>query len=390
MESEDRMRILVFSNAYKPSVSGVVTSISLFRQGLIKAGHDVYIIAPEYKDYQDEEPYVFRFPALDLPEELDMSLLIPFKIAMTPTVRGVKPDVIHSQHPVVMGWLATTFARDLNLPLVFTFHTRYDVYAQKYVPIVPDLAGLVTEEIIKHYLEKCTHIVAPTPSIRDFILREYEPDVPVTVVSTPVDLNQYHGLEPQRVRATLGLEDAELLLYVGRLAEEKDIDFLLRAFARIAAERPQTTLVLVGKGPREHNLQSLAQKLGLGQRVIFAGVIPHSEVPHYAAAADLFVFPSQAETQGLVLIEAMAAGTPVVAVEAPGSADVLAEGGGLLVPAQQEAFASAVTTLLADEPRRRALGEQATRAVQRYTVPAATAGLAAVYETAIDTGPRPT
>jgi len=110
------MRILVFSNAYKPSVSGVVTSISLFRQGLIKAGHDVYIIAPEHKDYQDEEPYVFRFPALDLPEELDMSLLIPFKIAMTPTVRGVKPDVIHSQHPVVMGWLATTFARDLNLP----------------------------------------------------------------------------------------------------------------------------------------------------------------------------------------------------------------------------------------------------------------------------------
>lgn len=384
------MRILVFSNAYKPSVSGVVTSISLFRQGLIKAGHDVCIIAPEYKDYHDEEPYIFRFPALDLPEELDMSLLIPFKIAMTPTVRGVKPDVIHSQHPVVMGWLATTFARDLNLPLVFTFHTRYDVYAQKYVPIVPDLAGLVTEEIIKHYLEKCTHIVAPTPSIRDFILREYEPDVPVTVVPTPVDLDQYHGLAPQRVRATLGLEHAELLLYVGRLAEEKDIDFLLRAFARIAAERPQATLVLAGKGPREHSLQSMVQKLGLGQRVIFAGVIPHSEVPHYAAAADLFVFPSRAETQGLVLIEAMAAGTPVVAVEALGSADVLAEGGGLLVPAQQDAFASAMTTLLADEPRRRALGEQATRAVQRYTVPAATAGLAAVYETAIDTGPRPT
>jgi 1,2-diacylglycerol 3-alpha-glucosyltransferase len=382
------MRILVFSNAYKPSVSGVVTSISLFRQGLIDAGHDVCIIAPEYKDYQDEEPYVFRFPALDLSEELDISLLIPFKIAMTPTVRGVKPGVIHSQHPVVMGWLATTFARDLNLPLVFTFHTRYDVYAQKYVPIVPDLAGLVTEEIIKRYLEKCTHIVAPTPSIRDFILREYETDVPVTVVPTPVDLSQYHRLEPQRVRAALGLEDAELLLYVGRLAEEKNVDFLLRAFARIAAERPQATLVLVGKGPRDHSLQNLAQKLGLGERVIFAGAVPHSEVPHYAAAADLFVFPSQSETQGLVLIEAMAAGTPVVAVEALSSVDVLAEGGGLLVPAQEDAFTSAVAALLADEPRRRAIGEQAARAVKRYTIPAATAGLAAVYETAIATGPR--
>jgi 1,2-diacylglycerol 3-alpha-glucosyltransferase len=177
---------------------------------------------------------------------------------------------------------------------------------------------------------------------------------------------------------------------VGRLAEEKNVDFLLRAFARIAAERPQATLVLVGKGPREHSLQSLAQKLGLGERAIFTGTIPHSEVPHYAAAADLFVFPSLAETQGLVLIEAMAAGTPVVAVEALGSADVLTEGGGLLVPAQEGAFASAVTTLLADEPRRRAIGEQAARAVQRYTIPAATAGLATVYEEAIATGPRRT
>jgi 1,2-diacylglycerol 3-alpha-glucosyltransferase len=383
------MRILIFSNAYKPTVSGVVTSIALFHQGLIEAGHDVHIIVPEYADYEDEEPYVFRFPALELPDQLDLSLVIPFKTARAPTVRGIKPTLIHSQHPFVMGGLAAAFARDLNLPLVFTFHTRYDVYAQKYVPIVPDLAGMVTEEIVKRYLEKCTHVVAPTPSVRDLILRDYETGVPVTVVPTPVDLSQYHDLEPQRVRAALGLENAELLLYVGRLADEKNLDFLLQAFARIVAERPQARLVLVGKGPHERGLQRLAQRLDLDGRAIFTGPVPHGEVPHYAAAADLFVFPSVTETQGLVLIEAMAAGAPVVAVKAPASVDVLAEGGGLLVPAQEDAFAAAVLELLADGPRRLAMGERAAQAVQRYAIPAATARLVEVYEAAVAAGPRP-
>ena len=382
------MRIAIFSNAYKPIVSGVVTSMALFRRGLIEAGHDVYVIAPEYKDYEDEEPYIFRFPALNLPERLDFSLAISFKSSMAPTVRGIKPALIHSQHPVWMGDLATAFARDLNLPLVFTFHSRYDEYAQRYVPIAPELAGIVAEEIIKRYLEKCAHVVAPTPSIRDFILQSYDADVPVTVVPTPVDLSLYHDLAPKRVRAALGLENVELLLYVGRLAKEKSLDFLLRAFAGIVTQRPQARLLLVGKGPHERRLRRLTRKLDLGERVIFTGPIPHDEVPHYAAAADLFVFPSVTETQGLVLIEAMAAGAPVVAVEAPGSTDVLAEGGGLLVPAQERAFADAVLGLLADEMRRRAMGAQAARAAQRYTIPATTARLLTVYEAAIAAGPR--
>ena len=382
------MRIVIFSNTYKPVVSGVVTSIALFRRGLIEAGHDVHIIAPEYEEYEDEEPYVFRLPALSLPDRLDLSVVIPFKTTMAHTVRGIKPALIHSQHPFVMGDLAATFARDLSLPLVFTLHSHYDEYAQRYIPIAPELVGMVTEEIVRRYLEKCTHIVAPTPSTRDSILRVLDTDVPVTVVPTPVDLSLYHDLDPQRVRAALGLGNAELLLYVGRLAEEKNISFLLRAFARIAPARPQARLLLVGRGPRERSLRRQARKLGLGEKVILTGPIPHSEVPHYAAAADLFVFPSVTETQGLVLIEAMAAGTPAVAVETPALMDVLAEGGGLLVPGREDGFAESVLGLLADEPRRRALGEQAARAARRYDIPAAIARLLTVYEAAIAAGPR--
>ncbi len=382
------MRILVFSNAYKPTISGVVTSIALFRQGLIEASHDVHIIAPEYEEYQDKEPYVFRFPALDISEQADISLVIPFKRKMLPTVHGIQPDLIHSQHPIWMGDLATAFARDLNLPLVFTFHTRYDMYAPKYVPIAPKLTGVVTDEIVHTYLKKCTHIIAPTPSIRDFILHHYAPEAPVTTVPTPVDLDQYKSLNPRRVRADLGMRNVEILLYVGRLTNEKNLDFLLQAFVKIVAARPQARLLLVGQGPHERDLQRLAWELGIGEQVIFTGSIPHDEIPHYTAAADLFVFASMADTQGLVLIEAMAAGTPVVAVQAPGATDMLAEGGGVLVPANQDAFANAALALLTDKSRRRAMGEQAARAVQRYTISATATRMSAVYEEAVAAGPR--
>lgn len=382
------MRVVIFSNAYKPTISGVVTSIALFRRGLAEAGHQVHIFAPKHADFDDEEPYVFRLPALDLPGKLGLSLAVPLKAPIAITIRGIKPALIHSQHPILMGDLAAAFARDLGLPLVFTFHTRYDQYAQQYVPIVPELADIVMEEIISRYLEQCTHIVAPTSSIREFILREYAPNAPVSVVPTPVDLRAYNDLDPHRVRSALGLEEAELLLYVGRLAGEKGLDFLLRVFAKVLAERPQVRLLLVGKGPEEDDLRETVQELDLGERVVFAGAVPHDDVPHYAAAADLFVFSSVTETQGLVLIEAMAAGTPVVAVEAPGSVDALEEGGGLLVPAQEDAFAEAVLELLADGPCRRAMGEKAAQAVRRYTIPAVTRRLLAVYEEAVAVSPR--
>ncbi len=382
------MRILMFSNTYKPTISGVVTSISMFRQGLRTAGHEVYLIAPEYANYEDDEPYIFRFPAIDMPVQFDWSVPLAPKIAMEPTVRGIRPEIIHAHHPVVMGGMANSFAQDLQIPLVFTFHSRYDQYVQQYVPIVSELAGWVTDEIITRYIEQCTHVIAPTSSIRAFILSRYTQNTPVSVVPTPVDLHQYHHLEPQRVRSALGLEDAEVLLYVGRLAEEKNLDFILRAFVHIAAQRPHSRLLLVGKGPYESGLKRLAEKLDIARQVIFTGPIPHTEVPHYAAAADLFVFSSHTDTQGLVLIESMAAGTPIVALKAPGPVDVLAEGGGLLVDSEgnednEWCFADAVLALLEDRPRLEAMQQEAIRVAQRFSIPATTARLIQVYETAI-------
>jgi glycosyltransferase involved in cell wall biosynthesis len=180
------------------------------------------------------------------------------------------------------------------------------------------------------------------------------------------------------------LGEAEVLLYVGRLAGEKNLDFLLRAFARVVAQRPQARLLLVGRGPDEGRLRRLARDLKLGEQVLFVGAVPHDEIPHYAALADVFVFPSLTDTQGLVLIEALAAGTPVVAIDAPGSRDVLAPGGGVLVPAREQDFAAAVLGVLGDPQRRHSLGREARQIAGRYSLPAATSGLLDVYAQALE------
>ncbi len=383
------MRVSIFTNIYKPMVGGVVTSICAFRQGLIEAGHEIHVIAPEastsaHEDFVDEEPYVFRLPAFDVPGDSDLALAVPFKAPLSVAVRGLKPDLIHSQTPILMGDLAAKFARDLNIPLILTVHSRYHEYIQQYLPIAADLAGKLVEEIVGRYLERCSHVIAPTVGVRDLLIRKYKADVPITVVPTPVDLSQYDNLNPQPIRDALNLSDeTEVLLYIGRLAKEKGLTFLLRAFDRIASERNQTRLLLVGEGSEREDLQEMAEALGIGERVIFTGTVPHCEIPHYAAAADLFVFSSFTETQGLVLVEAMAAGTPVVAVEAPGPMDVLAHGGGVLVPREEEAFADAVLTLLATPERLQVLGEQARRATRPYAVDAAIERLLSVYDVAI-------
>jgi 1,2-diacylglycerol 3-alpha-glucosyltransferase len=378
------MRIAIFSNAYLPSISGVVNSIRLFRKGLIAAGHEVHIFAPEYEGYDDAEPYIFRFPALDLSDQLDISIIVPIKNLIEPAVGGVKPALIHSQHPVWMGDLAVSFARSLNIPLVFTFHTQYEKYVQLYTPIAPKLAGLITEEVVKRYLRHCQHVVVPTESIREMLAKDYGIERGVSVVPTPVDLVKFQDIQPGKVRASFGLEGKEVLLFVGRLAREKGLDMLLQAFTLIHEQRPEVRLLLLGRGPYEDVLKAKVAKLGLQDLVTLAGAVPHEDVPDYYAAADLFVFPSTTETQGLVIIEAMAASLPVVAVRAPGSVDVLTEGGGVLTENKPETFAREVVDILAVSERQKELSDEARRAAQRYSISDATARMLVTYETTLD------
>jgi glycosyltransferase involved in cell wall biosynthesis len=377
------MRIAIFSNAYKPAISGVVTSIARFKKGLQSLGHQVHIFAPEYENFVDSEPYIFRFPALDLSEQLNVSVVVPIRNLMWPSVRAIKPALIHSQHPILMGDIAASFASELDIPLVFTFHTQYEKYAQFYSPIAGRLAGRITEEVVDRYLAQCDHVIVPTESIREMLVDEFGLTDRVSVVPTPVDLQAFEDLQASTIKEQYAPNGEKLLLYVGRMAREKGLTLLLESYKDICRLRQDTKLLMVGTGPQLGELKRNALRAGVQDKVIFIGAVAPDEVPAYYLAADLFVFTSSSETQGLVLIEAMAAGTPIVAVQAPGSHDVLARGGGCLVPSSREAFSAAVIRLLEGHIERERMGDAGRREAERYSVKKSTETLLAAYAKAL-------
>jgi len=346
------MRILIMTNAYEPSISGVVTSIKTFKQALVERGHEVFIFAPEYRHYDDGDPRIQRFPALDLSGVIDLAYALPYRQRMIEAARKISPDIVHAQHPSIMGDRAVDISRALGIPLVATFHCKYDDYARAFLPLLRGLVGNITRWQVGKFVICCNHIIVPAPNVSQWMEKTYAAHIPVSVVPTPLDISLFKRTRRDVIERNFGILREDALLYVGRLSAEKNLDFLIRCMPEIISRRPSTRLVMLGKGPRRRRLYNLARRLGVSKSVVFAGTAPVGGIPNLAASASLFVFSSVVETQALSVIEALAAGTPVVAVDSPATHDVLSKGGGVLVPPDEKAFAETVVKLLND-PRRR-------------------------------------
>lgn len=343
------MHIAHFTNTYHPVISGVVRSIDTFRRGLVDLGHNVFIFAQDVNDYQDEEPFVFRYPSLDLPTSYDFPLTIPVSPFVDWLIPSLKLDVIHTHHPFLLGRAAAKNAEKDGVPLVFTFHTRYREYSH-YVALSQQFVKDAIDYWLGQYMEKCHHIVVPSHSIKEMLAEVYGIADQVTVVPTGIDLQPFQAADAGRIRQERGWGDDTVLISIGRLAEEKNWKRLVAAAGQAFQEHEQARLVIIGDGDQKTELAALAQEVGIGQQVEFTGKIPFDEIPFYLKAADLFCFASKTETQGLVTMEALAAGLPVVAVRASGTQDVVEhDGQGLLTDDDTDALAQAISRVLSDE-----------------------------------------
>lgn len=345
------MKIGIFTDSFKPYTSGVVTSICTFREELERRGHDIYIFAPSYPGYNENEDGVYRYYSVPSPTNPDYTLALPIFPGMNNLLKRLDLDIIHVHSPFTMGRVGLHYARRYDIPIVFTYHTLYDQYVH-YVPVAQDLARDVTIKYSKHFCNQCDHIIVPSREV-EVILGNYDIKTARSVIPTGVPIEKFNNGDNKWLRSHYDIpEQNRILLFVGRLTKEKNLDFLLNAFKNIHDEAPDTTLVLTAQGPLEGELKKQAQNLGfsLEQDVIFTGALPFDTLVNVYYSADLFVFSSVTETQGLVLIEAMAAGLPVVAVKAYGVRDMVDDGiNGYLAPCDIEQFAAAVCRLLQDE-----------------------------------------
>lgn len=318
------MKIAMMTNNYKPFVAGVPVSVQRLSDSLRSQGHEVVVFAPSY-DNQENEENVVRYRALvrgvaggfSVPDSLDMEIERRFKEGNF--------DVIHVHHPMMIGRTAQYLSWKYHVPLVFTYHTRYEQYLH-YI----GLSGLkrIMPAYVRSYTRHCDMIIAPTPLMKEY-LEQIQVGTNIRVLPTGLPEDSFHPNEQKsaRLRRALIGDKKYLFCTVARLAKEKNLDFLLRCMMlHKDISGDDFKLAVIGDGPERRELEKRAASLDIRNEIVFVGEVPNHEIKDYCHAADLFLFSSLSETQGIVLLESMAAGTPVIALRATGTEDVVMNG----------------------------------------------------------------
>ena len=376
------MRVAVFSESYPPLINGVSTSVGTLIGQLERAGHTVYVFTSRYPHYKDDRAGVFRFPSFNSMADRDYVLPIPFSPRIQRAIPGLNLDIVHSQSPFFLGVLARRVARRLEIPHVSTNHTLYTEYAHYFpLPTVAATRWLLVRWMRRFY-DSCDRVLAPSELTRRVLTQTYGVRAPVTVVPTGIPAPPYVLSRPPDVKRDLGLPpDARILLFVGRLAPEKNLDVLLRAFAQICERTVDTYLILAGSGKSQSLLEGRARTLGVHRRMRFTGFLGRTKLDPLYQASDVFLFPSKTETQGLAVGEALAAGIPCVVVDAGGAPESVRDGvDGFLVPDDPSALAARTLELLADPDLHRRMATEARRGAAARTPDSVGGRIIAVYE----------
>lgn len=361
------MKIGIFSDSYRPYVSGVVLSIETFAKELARLGHEIFIFAPDYPQVKGNESHVFRFPSFHTPLNPEFYIALPISKLAREYVSNIDLDLIHVHSPFTLGQVGVKVVRHLDIPIVFTYHTLYDQYMH-YAPLVGQITKAGMVKYTTDFCNRCNLVITPTEVIKEMII-ENGVKKPVIAIPTGIYTERFQHGDPDFLSEQFGVpRNKQVLLFVGRIGKEKNLLFLLHAFALIAKQEQDVVLVLVGSGPEQKVLQNSAVDMGIGDKVFFTGKLSPETVAGAYSSADIFVFPSVTETQGLVLVEAMAAGLPVVAKAAYGSLAMVQDGvTGYLCEGAEQEFAAKTLSILHDSERKMRMSAAALKRADKLT-----------------------
>jgi 1,2-diacylglycerol 3-alpha-glucosyltransferase len=390
------LRVGLFTESFHPVQNGVTVSVQTLISGLRALGHHACVFAPAHQEQRERETNVLRFPSFVSLFNKEYPLAYPFfpRLALTTHFSRLKFDIVHTHTPFVLGLTGANLALSRGIPLVTTFHTLYSQYTH-YLPLLPE--G-VTQTLLEYYLpwyyNRVTEIICPS-EVAAKHLRDQGVERPIEIIPTGIALpppEKINADARQKQRQAWGIApETPILLYAGRLAKEKNLDWLLEVVCRVKTLCPDVLLLLAGGGSAREELEPLAETLGIGASVRFLGAVPHREMVSLFAASDVFVFPSLTETQGLVIGEARAAGLPCVVADAGGAPETVAHGeDGFRIPADQpEAFAQAVARILHEPNLRETLRTNALARAHHFTPERMIDRVIQVYERALAHPPPP-
>ncbi len=381
------MRIAMLTDAYYPQPNGVAVSVYLYKKYLERLDHEVYVVTP-FGPKSDKT--VLEIGGTIFPWEKNH--VIPSSGRILPIIEFLKKnrvEVIHSHAPFALGFRALAVQKHLCLPHVHTYHTllvEYRHYIPK--PLTPSAASV--EEFSAWFCNNVNRVVAPTERIKHELIK-YGVVRPIDVVPTGIDVEHFQKPPSKNIRKEYQVDKrTKLLLYVGRLAHEKNVFFLLDVLRKLMQDGLDAHLLMVGDGPAKEEVKSYSASLGVDQNVTLVGAVNRNELPDYYQQVDLFVFASLTETQGLVVLESLAAGTPVVAIRRMGVANVLKNGEGavLIDEPDVESFAEKVQSLLSNPSFYEDMKRRGMEYVQaNWSIQSRIQEILSTYQKAIEEGP---
>ncbi len=376
------MKIGIFTETYEPTVNGVVVSINTFRDTLERAGHEYFIFAPASPHQKKKESHIFRFPSFHFHHDpiYPLAMPMPFVWAQKHLPLDIikRLDIIHIQHFSMMGQYGLSAAAMFQIPTVYTYHTMAELYTA-HLPFGSLIAPPV-RAWSRYTAKRAKNVIVPTPSIKDYL---YTIGVrqPINVIPTGIKTHEYSRTPAAYVEHYYHVPtNRQLLLFVGRLAAEKNVDFLLKAYEQVRLAAPETHLLIVGDGPDRSRYEQMVAKRGLSRHVTFTGFLDRPETIKLFGAADLFVFPSITDTQGIVVLEAMAAGTVPVAIDRFGPHDIIDDGRtGALTDLNIEDFSGTISNLLHEPEKMQRMAAAARLTSKKYDVTVTAKAMETLY-----------
>jgi glycosyltransferase involved in cell wall biosynthesis len=380
----------MMTNTFTPHTGGVARSVESFTGEYRRLGHCVTVMAPIFEGMPENEQDVIRIPAIQKFNGSDFSVRLPIPSFLFPSLDRFKPDIVHAHHPFLLGDTAICVAASRMVPLVFTHHTIYEQYTH-YVPGDSPMLKRFVIELSTGFANLCDAVVAPSESVAE-MLRTRGVTTPVSVIPTGVNLERFAYGEGFKLRAKLKIpRDAFVVGHIGRLAPEKNLDFLGHAVAGFLKEHPRTHFLIGGTGPSQPDIEKIFKETSLDERLHFAGNLSLEVLPHAYHAMDVFAFASQTETQGMVLTEAMASGLPVVAIDGPGVREVVKDkrNGRLLETNDPAEFTTALSWIFSvSEKQRKALREGALKTASKFSLERTASKMLKLYRVVSRSGRR--
>ncbi len=403
------MNIAFFTDAYYPRINGVAVSVRSYATKLAEMGHSVCIVCCNYDDEEDKKDKkkkrsfleddklhpnlkIYRISSINVfVSKEDKSAKLSAWHDVKHTMDAFKPDIVHINSEFMVGYFGLIYSRHRNIASVYTFHTLWEDYVDGYIKFMPVYpAKKIAKEFIKFYLKRANILIAPTVNIAN-VIKSYGIERDAKILPTgipqaldvkklnvrPLFFNQLHTLLPR-------VQKKHVLLYVGRVVKEKNLDFLFPVLAEVKTTFKDTVLVFVGGGPELDNLKEKAKKTGYARDIVFAGYRSREELAYFYSVTDVFVFPSKTETQGLVTLEAMMAGVPVVAIGERGTLDVMkGDNGGFMVKEDVNEFSQRVLDLLKDKELYAEKSQEAKKWASQWSLDTLTEKLVTYYEEAL-------